>query len=137
MNIVFVCKGNVGRSQIAEALFIKKFGTAHHVSSAGTKISGPEQPLGELMPAVNEVLSVMNEEGIDVSQAIRHQLTEQMVNDADKVIVILEENEEVPDYLVHSPNIERWSVADPKGKDIDATRIIKDQIKQRIDAMLV
>jgi protein-tyrosine-phosphatase len=44
MKILLVCRGNVARSQMAEAL-LKKEG--FEVQSAGTKLSGPEQPLGE------------------------------------------------------------------------------------------
>jgi protein-tyrosine-phosphatase len=133
MKILFICKGNVGRSQIAEALFRKKFGNAHQVFSAGTKLSGPEQPIGELMPNIKEVLYVMSEEGIDVSGNIRKQLTEQMVTDADKVIVIMEDEEVLPDYLAQSSKLIRWNVPDPKGKDLVFTRAVKNQIKGSIE----
>lgn len=59
MEILFVCKGNVGRSQIAEALFRKHAGKDLEILSAGTKLSGPEQPIRELVPAIQEVLDVM------------------------------------------------------------------------------
>ena len=59
MKILFICKGNVARSQIAEALFKKKFGDKYEVFSAGTEISGPEQPLGELNPKIIDVFSVI------------------------------------------------------------------------------
>ncbi|MEN9647332.1 MAG: Low molecular weight phosphotyrosine protein phosphatase [Candidatus Parcubacteria bacterium] len=47
MNMLCVSRGNVGRSQIAEALLKKEAGNAFHVTSAGTALSGPEQPIGE------------------------------------------------------------------------------------------
>jgi arsenate reductase len=132
MNILFLCKGNVGRSQIAEVLFRKKFGDEHIVVSAGTKLSGPEQPIGELLPNIQEVLDVMREEGLDVAPAIRKQMTEEMVNTADKVIVIMEDTEELPEYLVNSPKLIRWCIPDPKGKDLVFTRNVRDQIKNQI-----
>jgi arsenate reductase (thioredoxin) len=135
MKILFICKGNVGRSQIAEALFRKKFDDAHEVASAGTALSGPEQPIGELMPNIKEVLDVMNEEGVDVSMYVRNQMTEKMVEDADKVVAIVEDEVVLPEYLSHSPKLIRWNVEDPKGKDLDTTRKIKDQIKQLIDTL--
>ncbi|MFA6158321.1 MAG: hypothetical protein WC763_01720 [Candidatus Paceibacterota bacterium] len=134
MKTLFVCRGNVGRSQIAEALFRKRFPEAE-VSSAGIKISGPEQPIGELVPQIQEVLDVMNKEGIDVSGAVRKQLTEQMVKDADKVIVIIEDGEILPEYLSHSSKLIRWNVADPKGMNLELTRKVKDQIKSLIDSI--
>ena len=135
MKILFICKGNVGRSQIAEALFKKKYGDSHEVFSAGTALSGPEQPIGELMPNIKEVLDVMQEEGMDVSMYIRNQMTEKMVADADKVVAIVEDEVELPEYLSNSPKLIRWNVADPKGKDLATTREIKDQIKKLIDTL--
>lgn len=131
MKILFLCRGNVGRSQMAEFLMRKNFGDTYEVISAGTKLSGPEEEIGNLMPAIQEVLDVMNEEGIDVSKAIRKQVTEEMVNSSDKVVVLLED-EELPEYLVGSPKLVRWFVVDPKGKDLDETRKIKDEIKELI-----
>jgi protein-tyrosine-phosphatase len=135
MKILFICKGNVGRSQIAEALFRKKFGDAHEVVSAGTALSGPEQPIGELMPNIKEVLDVMQEEGMDVSMYVRNQLTEKMIEDADKVVAIVEEDFLLPEYLLDSPKLIRWNVPDPKGKDLEFTREVKNQIKSFIEEM--
>lgn len=128
MKVLFVCRGNVGRSQIAEALLKKQAGDRFEVSSAGTKISGPEQPIGELMPEIKEVLDVMTEVGVDVSQNIRRQVTEEMTNVADKVVLVVDENDPIPDYLTDNPKIIRWDVLDPKGKDLEFTRKVRDQI---------
>lgn len=120
---------------MAEFLFRKKVGDTYAISSAGTKLSGPEQPIDELMPAIKEVLDVMNEEGLDVSMAVRKQLTEEMVDRSDKVVVIMENTEELPEYLTSSPKLVRWSVADPKGKDLEFTRKVKDQIKDLVSEL--
>lgn len=130
--ILFLCRGNVGRSQMAEALFKKQFGDKYEVISAGTKLSGQEEPIGNLTPAINEVLYVMKEEGLDVSQCVRNQVTEEMVNESDKVIAILEDLDELPEYLKESPKVIHWTVADPKGMDLDGTRKVKDEIKDLI-----
>lgn len=135
MKILFICKGNVGRSQIAEALYKKKFGETSEVFYAGSALSGPEQPIGELMPNIQEVLDVMTEEGMDISMYVRKQMTEDMVNEADKVIAILEDEVELPEYLSKSPKLVRWNVEDPKGKDLDTTRKIKNQINELIDTL--
>ncbi len=129
MKILFICKGNVGRSQMAEALLRKLIPNKIDVISAGIKISGPEQPIGELMPQIKEVLDVMKEENIDVSSYIRKQLTEEMVNDSDKIITIIENSEPIPEYLSKSTKMIRWDVPDPKGMNLSDTRKIKNQIK--------
>lgn len=134
MEYLFICKGNVGRSQIAEGLYKKKY-PGKEVASAGTKISGPEQPIGELMPNIKEVLDVMNEEGVDISGFIRKQLTEEMLQDAQRAIAIIEDTEELPEFLQNSPKLIRWNVPDPKGKDLDFTRQVKDIIKRYIEKL--
>lgn len=134
MKILYICKGNVGRSQIAEGLS-RKLHPEIEAISAGTKISGPEEPIGNLLPNIQEVLDVMSEEGVDVSGYARKQLTEAMAQEADKIVAIIEDSEELPDYLVDSGKLVRWNVPDPKGKDLAFTREVKDQIKQKIESM--
>lgn len=136
MRVLFICKGNVGRSQIAEALFRKMVDGRFEASSAGTKLSGPEQPIGELMPQIQEVLDVMREENLDVSMAVRNQLNEKMVEDSDKVVAIIEDEEILPDYLTNSSKLIRWNIPDPKGKDLEFTRNVKNQIKDKIDNLI-
>jgi len=129
MKILFVCRGNVGRSQMAESLFKKYVPGNHEVLSCGTKLSGPEQPIGELIPSTNNVLAVMSEEGVDVADNIRNQLTPEMVEWADRVIMITDKHDSVPDYLAGSPNLTHWELPDPKGTDLETHRKIKDEIK--------
>ena len=132
MKILFLCKGNVGRSQIAEELFKKKFGNAHEVFSAGLQISGPEQPIGELQPAIKEVLEVLNEEGIDASKNIRKQVTEKMIFNVDMVIVIIEDEVVLPEYISQSGKCIRWNIPDPKGMDLENTRKVKNLIQESV-----
>lgn len=126
--ILFLCRGNVGRSQMAEFLVHKLYANKYEAVSAGTKLSGPEEPIGNLVPLTQAVIDVMLEEGLDISTAIRKQVTEDMVNNSDKVIAILED-EDLPQYLIDSPKLIRWFVLDPKNKDLIEPRRIKDEIK--------
>lgn len=134
MKILFVCRGNVGRSQIAEALFRKKFGEAHEVISAGTALSGPEQAIEEILPAIN-VIDIMKEENVDVSKSIRNNLTEEMVNWADKVVMMFDENDTIPDYIKNSQKVIYWNVTNPKGMDLGGHRTVKNQIKDLIETL--
>lgn len=136
MNVLFVCRGNVARSQMAEALLKKQGGDLFKVSSAGTKLSGPEQSLGELGPQLNEVLSVMREVGIDLSGQIRRQLTEEMAEAADKIVLVVDEQDPIPDWLVSNPKVVYWDVLDPKGKDLECTRAVRDQIALLVDQFI-
>lgn len=125
MKILLVCRGNVARSQMAEA-FLKKEG--FEVQSAGTKLSGPEQPLGELATQLEYVLQVMNEIDIDMSQNVRQNVTPEMAEWADTIILVVDERDPIPDYLANNPKVIKWDVLDPKGQTLEFTRTVRDQI---------
>ena len=135
MKILFVCRGNVGRSQMAEALFRKMTGDKYEVSSAGTKLSGPEQKLKEL-PLAENLIKCMEEEGIDVSDCIRNPVTQEMVESANKVVLIIGEEDFVPDYLINNPKVSKWITPDPKGQDLDFHRMVRDQIKIKLETLI-
>lgn len=136
MKILFVCRGNVARSQMAEELLNKIAPGSFEVTSAGTKLSGPEQSIGELGPIMDNVLAVMNEEGIDISKNIRNQVTPEMADNANKIIMIIDDLDPVPDYLMDNAKVERWDVLDPKGQSLEFTRDVKNQIKNLVESFI-
>lgn len=134
MNILFVCRGNVGRSQMAEELF-KKIAPQHHVFSAGTALSGPEQPIGELT-GTEPVIEVMKEIGIDVSNNIRNQVTKEMAASADKIVLVVDDKDPIPDYLENNNKVIRFDVLDPKGQSLEFTRNVRDQIWEKMEELV-
>ncbi|MFA6437070.1 MAG: low molecular weight phosphatase family protein [Candidatus Paceibacterota bacterium] len=136
MKILFVCRGNVGRSQIAEALFNKETNGEIEAISAGTKLSGPEQPIGKITADVKNVFEVMKEDGLDISKNIRKQLTKEMADSADKIIFTVDERDPIPDYLIGNPKVIKWHVIDPKGQSLEFTRKSRDQIKELIKDLI-
>jgi protein-tyrosine-phosphatase len=76
--ILFVCKGNSGRSQMAEA-FLNHFCKSVKALSAGV------EPDEKIHPWT---IQVMQEVGIDVSQHKPKPLTEEMMEKADKIILM-------------------------------------------------
>ncbi len=139
MKILFICRGNVGRSQMAAALF-SKFVPGYEVISAGTRVVDKEgnsrdgQKLKDL-PAAEYVIACMAEEGVDVRENVRRQLTPEMVAGADKIIVMAEP-ETIPDYLKGSPNAEYWDVIDPKGESLEMHKRIKEEIKEKLSELM-
>lgn len=132
MKIIFICRGNVGRSQMAEALFRKTNIKDYEVSSAGTRLSGPEQTIESLMPKTKNVISVMDEEGVDIRKNTRVQISEEFSRSCDRIILTIDENDPVPEYLKNNPKVEIWNIDDPKGKSVQETREIKNIIKEKI-----
>lgn len=121
MRVLFICKGNVGRSQMAEAFF-NRF-SKHQGVSAGTHVSKKEgQSVHEL------VINCMAELGYDLSGQKRKQLTPEMVEEADKVVVITKK-EDLPDYVKNYPNLVFWDVEDAVNTSYGFHCKIRDQIK--------
>lgn len=131
--VLFVCHANVGRSQAAMELYRARGGQA---DSAGTEVDRPGTTLGE-RPSSLTIASVMyHDYGIDMSQNIRTQLTEEQARDYDKIVMIAE-RDTVPDWAFHDARVEFWDVQDSKGQDTPTTRRIVHQLAGLVDAMPV
>jgi arsenate reductase (thioredoxin) len=139
MKILFVCRGNVGRSQIAEALLIKLVGDTHVVISAGTSVRDKEgnsrqgEKLKDREGAAN-IVTVMAEMGIDVKDKQRDQLSESMVEQAD-IIISMAEKESMPEYLFMSTKVKYWEFPDPKGAGLDEVREMRDSILKKVEEL--
>ncbi|UCG82725.1 MAG: arsenate reductase ArsC [Dehalococcoidia bacterium] len=121
MRILFVCVGNAGRSQMAEALF------NHLVQGKAIALSAGTNPAERVDPSVTKV---MQETGIDISGNRPKMLAPEMKEQADKVITMGCGVEGVcPATFVET---EDWGVEDPRCKPIDRVREIRDVIKKKV-----
>ena len=113
---------NAGRSQMAEA-FAKHYGNSKvEAISAGT------MPSSEINPIV---IQVMREKGIDISKNIPKQITNQMVQEADVIIVMgCGAQGFCPAPLLGK--VIDWRIEDPKGKQIEKMREIRDEIEKKV-----
>jgi arsenate reductase (thioredoxin) len=123
--ILFACVHNAGRSQIAAAWF-----NALSDSKEAQAISAGTQPGNQVH---REVITAMKEVSIDLSSARPQLLTEELARGAE-VLVTMGCGEACP--LI--PGVERqdWPIADPKGRSLEAVRRIRDEIYQRVTAMV-
>ena len=128
MKLLFICRANVGRSQMAQALF-NSLTKDHVANSAG--LNPPEKWEGEKLSKTKFVAPCMTEIGIDVSEKISKRLTESMVNESDRVIVI-GEKEGWPSFLSSFEQLDYWDIIDPDGGEITLHRTVRDQIKDKI-----
>lgn len=128
MKILFVCRANVGRSQMAAEFYNQLH--PGEADSAGTIVDLPGQKLKDRR-AVVEVVEAMKEIGVDMSENIRKQLTPQIANNYDKIIALCEP-ETMPEYMKNSQKLEIWDVEDAMEKPMDKVRKIRDQIKELV-----
>lgn len=137
MKILFVCKGNNCRSQMAEAIY-NRLTNSNDASSAGTQVEGA----GETIEAFNNrpevtsfTLDVMHDAGFDLRNKIQTQLTQGMLEKYDLVVNMAAE-EFTPAWLSSAPNYTYWKVDDPAGAGYEVTANAKGLIKDKIHELI-
>ena len=123
---------------MAQAMFNRL--SRHQSTSAGTMVLEMDGQTvakrAEVAPSGVLVLELMSEEeDQDLSSEQRTQLTPELVDAADKVIVMAE-RETWPDYLVEGGKVEFWAIEYAFNIPMDAVRGIKDQIKVRVEELV-
>jgi protein-tyrosine-phosphatase len=121
--VLFVCLHNAGRSQMSQALFEREAAGSHSSLSAGTT------PAERVHP---EVVEVMREIGLDLSDRRPQLLTRELSDQAD-IVVTMGCGDECP-YIPGKRYIE-WNLPDSKGCPLNEVRAIRDDIALRIDSL--
>jgi arsenate reductase len=122
--VLFICVGNSSRSQMAEAFF------NHLVQGNARAISAGTQPAGAIDP---NTVTVMAELGIDISGQSPKELTQGMVDSATRVISMgCGVEESCPAWA--RPE-EDWDLDDTHHQPIEVVRGIRDQIRERVEAL--
>jgi len=118
--VLFVCRHNTGRSQMAEAYLRHFVGAAVEVASAGT----------EAADAPNAgVVAAMAEDGIDISATRPKLIDPDVAARADRIITMGCDVQGVPRIDAD------WSLPDPKGQPIERVREIRDMVKAKAQAL--
>lgn len=139
MKILFVCRGNVGRSQIAEALF-NNLSKNHKGVSVGTKVFDKDGTSkdGERLQdreGAKHIIAIMDEVELDVRLAVRNQITEEAVQNSD-LIVVMAEKETIPSYLLESNKVRYWDIGDPKNQTLEEVRITRDTLNNLVKQLI-
>jgi arsenate reductase len=121
---LFVCLHNAGRSQISAALFEQAAAGRHEARSAGTA------PTDRVHP---EVVEVMREIAVNVSDRKPQKLTREMAEWAD-VVVTMGCGDECP--FIPGKRYIDWDLEDPKGRPIEEVRATRDDIADRVRALV-
>jgi arsenate reductase (thioredoxin) len=123
--VLFACVHNAGRSQMAAAWFnLLSDPTKARAISAGTEPGPRVHP---------EVVTAMNEVGVDLAGASTSRLTKELAQRAQLLITM-----GCGDQCPVVPGLERddWPLDDPKGKPLDHVRRIRDDIRDRVTQLL-
>lgn len=122
--VLFVCVHNAGRSQMAAGYLQHLAGDRIDVMSSG---SAPKEGIN---PVAAEV---MLEEGIDIRGGQPKILTDEQVQASDVVITM-----GCGDACKFYPGkrYEDWELEDPAGQDVVAVRLIRDDIRSRVEKLI-
>lgn len=123
--VVFACVHNAGRSQMAAAWL-----NALADPAKGRAWSAGTSPGDRVHP---EVLTVMQEAGIDLSSAQPRLLTEELAREA-QLLVTMGCGDACP--YVPGLRTEDWPLEDPRGQSLDAVRRIRDHIRTRVEDLI-
>ena len=122
--VLFVCLHNAGRSQMSEALFERAAGGRHEARSAGTS------PADRVHASV---ITLMREEGIELSDRQPRLLTTEVAQWAD-IVITMGCGDECP--VIPGKRYIDWDLQDPKDLPIEQVREIRDDISRRVGALV-
>ncbi len=114
--IVFVCKHNTGRSQMAEAFLRRLTGENVEVASAGTIAADRPNP---------SVVAAMAEIDVDISASRPKLLDPNVLARADRIVTMGCDVEGLPRIDAD------WGLPDPKDQPLERVREIRDMIAER------
>jgi len=85
---------------------------------------------------IKDVIDVMAEEGIDVSQNKVKFLTQDMLDNSEKVYVLCEKDK-CPGFLLQSDKVTFWeNISDPYQTSVNNFRDKRDLIKERVLSLI-
>ncbi|HET6329480.1 MAG TPA: hypothetical protein VFF76_01705 [Holophagaceae bacterium] len=123
--VIFACVQNAGRSQMAAAFFNRIADPAGaRAVSAGTR------PAAQVHP---EVITVMREEGLDLSGAVPQKLTARLSAEA-RWLITMGCGEDCP--VVLGVKRDDWPFPDPHGQGLEEVRAIRDLIRAKVEAFV-
>lgn len=123
--VLFLCTHNAGRSQMAMGFFQAMAG------ERAIAWSGGSEPGSAVNPAA---VAAMAEIGIDISAEFPKPWTEEIVRAADAVIT-MGCGDACP--IFPGKRYEDWEIADPDGLTVEAVRPIRDEVRDRVAALMV
>ncbi len=124
--VMFVCKKNSRRSQMAEG-FARTLGSGViEVASSGLEASKVDP----------KAVEVMAEIGVDISNQTSKPLSDFKADDYNAVISLCGCGMNLPEAWVLREIFQDWQLDDPEGEPIETFYRVRDEIKERVSSLL-
>jgi len=123
-HVLFVCVENACRSQMAEGFLNALAGKKANAKSAGNMPVKTVNPLA---------IQVMKEVGLDISDHKPKMITTEMIQEADKVVLMGCSRNSCP---IVPKEVEDWQIEDPAGKGIEKFRETRDTIRKKVENLI-
>ncbi|MBK4732041.1 arsenate reductase, glutathione/glutaredoxin type [Oxynema sp. CENA135] len=124
--VMFVCKRNSCRSQMAE-------GFAKHLGQGKIRVSSSGLEASRVHPTA---IAVMSEIAIDISDQTSDPLTEFNPEDYDIVISLCGCGVNLPEAWVLREMFEDWQLDDPDGQPLETFRRVREEIRDRVKQLI-
>jgi len=124
--IMFVCKKNSRRSQMAE-------GFARTIGAGKVEVNSSGLAQSEVDPVT---VQVMAEVGIDISNQTSKPLSDFNPEDYDAVISLCGCGVNLPEAWVLRDIFEDWQLDDPEGHPIEKFQEVREQVKTRVEKLI-
>jgi len=122
--VLFLCVHNAGRSQMAAGWMRYLAGDRVEVRSGGSEPGAAVNPVA---------VEAMAEVGIDIGDQTPQRWTNDGIRQAD-VVVTMGCGDECP--VIPGRRYEDWELTDPSGQPIEVVRAVRDEIEQRVRALV-
>jgi multimeric flavodoxin WrbA len=123
--VMFACRENACRSQMASAFAQSLAGDKLEVLNAGS------EPVEKVNP---DMVTVMHEKGIDMGFRAPQRIDDVISHDTPEFIITMGCAEQCP--LVPGARKLDWDLPDPAGKPIEFMRDVRDEIEKRVQSLI-
>jgi arsenate reductase len=133
--ILFVCVHNAGRSQMAEAFFNQ---LAEELSLDAVAESAGTAPADHVNPIAAQAMA---EVGVTLEGQRPRHLTPELATSADRIITMgcgvdAASTHGVGGCPAGTYISEDWQLPDPHGQALEAVRVVRDQVRQRVHTLV-
>jgi protein-tyrosine-phosphatase len=130
MKTLFVCKHNLGRSQMARALYNNLTGT-DDATSAGTVADMYKEKIMGDFDEETRAMKAMRGIGLDLTDAPRKQLTPKLVQNIEQIISFVPRTD-LPQWLQNDTRVVIWHLKNYPAPDFATVQRQRDEIATKV-----